>query len=137
MVSSAGSALLLAAVLRVGFDVSRVTAGLAALAYAVEPLALFYERMLMTENLATFFMAGFVFVGVAYLRRPTHRATALALGLLYGGDRAAYQPSADRVILRRSAAAARTGTAQDPVVPSGPARGAHFGRARRLLALVP
>ena len=70
VVSSAGSALLLAAVLRVGFDVSRVTAGLAALAYAVEPLALFYERMLMTDNLATFFMAGFVFVGVAYLRRP-------------------------------------------------------------------
>src|SRR5262245_28420729 len=34
MVTSAGSALLLAAVLRVGFGVSRITAGLAALAYA-------------------------------------------------------------------------------------------------------
>jgi hypothetical protein len=67
---SAISALLVAAVLRVGFGAHRGIAAVAALAYAIEPMALLYERFVMTECLAMLALAGFIFVELMYLQRP-------------------------------------------------------------------
>jgi hypothetical protein len=69
-VMSACCAAMLAVILRLGFGVRHWICCLAALSYVFEPLALFYERMMMTEGPALFGLAGFLLIGVAYIRRP-------------------------------------------------------------------
>jgi hypothetical protein len=75
--AAAGSALLLAAVLRIGFGVGRGVAAAAAVAYAVEPLALMYERFIMTESFTMLAFASFILVQMIYLQSP--RAIHLVL----------------------------------------------------------
>jgi hypothetical protein len=69
-VAAAGSAVLLAAVLEVGFQTGRLAAAVAALAYAIEPIGMLYERYVMTECFALLAFAGFALVAFLYLRRP-------------------------------------------------------------------
>jgi hypothetical protein len=69
-VLSAGSGLMMAVVLRIGLRADRWIAAVAALLYAVEPLALLYERMMTPECLTLFFLALFLLVGVLYVRAP-------------------------------------------------------------------
>jgi hypothetical protein len=63
-------AALLATILYLGFGVHRWIAAAAALAYVAEPLSLLYQRMMMTEGPALFFLAIFLLLGILYLRSP-------------------------------------------------------------------
>jgi hypothetical protein len=69
-VLSAGCAAMLAATLRLAFGARRWLCVAAALVYVCEPLALLYERMMMTEGPALFGFAAFLLLGCAYLRWP-------------------------------------------------------------------
>ncbi len=70
VILSACCAMMIAVILDRGLKISRWIAFGAALAYVIEPLALLYERMMMTEVTALFCFAGFLLLGVAYLCRP-------------------------------------------------------------------
>ena len=67
---SAGCAMMIAAILSIGFAANRWTIVAAALAYTIEPLALLYERMIMTEAVTLFLFAAFLLLGILYLRQP-------------------------------------------------------------------
>jgi hypothetical protein len=69
-VMSSCTAAMLAAILDLGLGVRRWIAIAAAVAYIAEPLALLYQRMMMTEAPALFFLALFLLLGIVYLRRP-------------------------------------------------------------------
>ncbi len=81
-VLSSATAILAAVCLRVGFRAPFWVATIAALLYAVEPLALLYERMIMTEAAALFFLALFVLTGLSYINYP--RVPLLILLALLG-----------------------------------------------------
>jgi hypothetical protein len=70
-VLSACCAAMLAGILRLGFGVRRWICVVVALLYVFEPLALLYERMMMTEGPALFCLAGFLLLGVFYLERQS------------------------------------------------------------------
>jgi hypothetical protein len=69
-VLSAAIAVMAAVCLRVGFGTPLWVAAVAALLYAVEPLALILERLIMTETLTLFILAWFVLTGLCYIKRP-------------------------------------------------------------------
>lgn len=66
----AGVACFLFRILRDSFCAGRVTALLFALALALEPAQLFYERMLMAECVGTTAYACMLYAGFAFLRKP-------------------------------------------------------------------
>ena len=67
---AAATAILAAVCLRVGFQAPLWVAAVAALLYAVEPLALIQERLILTETLTLFVLAWFVLAGLCYINRP-------------------------------------------------------------------
>jgi hypothetical protein len=81
-VLSSAIAVLAAACLRVGFRAPLWVAAVAALLYAVEPLALVYERLIMTETLTLLFLALFILTGLCYINHP--RAPLLIVLALLG-----------------------------------------------------
>ncbi len=78
---SALSSLLLAVILCTGFGAPPRIAASAALLYSVEPLALFQERIILTECTALAVFAVFVLAGVRYLGRPSLWLIALLAAL--------------------------------------------------------
>jgi hypothetical protein len=76
---SGATSVLAAVCLRVGFRSPFWVAAIAALLYAIEPLALLYERAILTETVTLFFLALFVLTGLSYINRPrTPRLILLA-----------------------------------------------------------
>jgi hypothetical protein len=67
MLLASCSALLAGVCARIGFRTPLWIVALAALAYAVDPLALIHERLIMTEGVALFGLALFVLVGLCYI----------------------------------------------------------------------
>ena len=67
---AAATSILAAACLRVGFQAPLWMAAVVALLYAVEPLALIQERLILTETLTLFVLAWFVLAGLCYINRP-------------------------------------------------------------------
>ena len=67
---AAASSILAGMCLRVGFRAPLWAAAVAGLLYALEPLALIYERLILTETLSLFFFACFVLTGLCYINRP-------------------------------------------------------------------
>jgi hypothetical protein len=79
---ASATALLAAACLRIGFCAPLWATAAAALVYAIEPLALIHERLVMTETLTLVFFALFVLAGLAYISHP--RASLLSLLAVLG-----------------------------------------------------
>jgi hypothetical protein len=82
---AAGCSALLSAILRAGFGVALWLAAVVGLLYVAEPLALLYQRMMMTEGPALFFLAIFLLLGIVYLERPRLRLLALLAALSVAG----------------------------------------------------
>ena len=78
---AAATSVLAAVCLRVGFRAPLWVAAVVALLYAVEPLALIQERLILTETLTLFFLAWFVLAGLCYINRP-HASLLIALVFL-------------------------------------------------------
>jgi hypothetical protein len=72
-IMSACCAAMLAAILCLGFGVHRWIAFVIGVSYTAEPLALLYQRMMMTEGPALFCLAGFFLLSILYLRSPRVR----------------------------------------------------------------
>ena len=56
--------------MRVGFNAPSWVVALIVTAYALEPLALIHERLILAETLGLFCLALFVLVGLLYIRQP-------------------------------------------------------------------
>ncbi|HEX4479939.1 MAG TPA: hypothetical protein VH082_03965 [Rudaea sp.] len=80
----AATATMTAWLLRDVFDVRRCVAICAALVVCLDPMQLFYERMVMTESLSTCALIASVCVAVAYIRngRASLLAACIGLGLV-------------------------------------------------------
>ena len=130
--ASAASALMLGRILQIGFGLPPIAVAMAALAYSIEPLALLYQRMMLTECATLFAWAGFLLVAVGYLARPAiwRLVVLAAISVAIVSLRVSFVPVllvAPPLLALLAATGRRARRAMHAVIALGLTLGAHAG----------